>query len=327
MKNYYINKYYLFRENKALAASILGASILLASPLYAVEGGIGRSITGMQISPLNAALPSETGVIFSISSINYDGKISHSKNTALAGRIVGNVDYNISYNLLNAIYVWKGNEQWSFASSVGVPFQHTDITASLYGPHNTYRKGDRNTQLADIVFSPILASYHVNPLNHLLFGLTVFAPTGSYHKDRLANAGQNTWTFVPNIAYTMILPQDNIELTAVGALEFYTRNKDTDYRNGMIARMDAIALKRFGASGWGAGLNIGWIEQLKDDKGPLASKLGGNRARSFGMGPIISYEQKIGGTTVSSSLRWVHEFDVKNRPKGNAFQLSFTAQF
>jgi hypothetical protein len=42
---------------------------------------------------------------------------------------------------------------------------------------------------------------------------------------------------------------------------------------------------------------------------------------------MITWSGKVQKTPVSASLRWVNEFNVSNRPKGNVVQLSVNATF
>lgn len=104
--------------------------------------------------------------------------------------------------------------------------------------------------------------------------MQVYAPTGAYNPNRLANAGQNTWRFTPNVAYTKLLPAENVELTANYGVEFYTTNNATNYHNAAVSVLDLLALKRFG-DGWGMGVVGGWIQQLGNDVGPTANLLDG----------------------------------------------------
>ena len=313
-----------------LKASLTSALLLASASAFATEGGLGRPITGMQILPLSGILPTEKGLTLSFSSVFYEGSLKGNREVPISGRTVsGGLDYHISYNVLNAVYVWGEQGRWTYGSAVGLPFQYTDIKASLNGPRRSFSGQDTSTNMADMTFSPLMADYHFSQLSHVLFNLQIYAPTGSYDKNQLANAGQNTWTFIPSVAYTTIFPESNIELSAVGAVEFYTRNDDTDYQNGTLVRVDALALKRFGqvGDGWGLGVNVGWIQQVEDDSGPTADRLDGFRGRAFGVGPILSYEKKVGSTHLVTSLRWVHEFDTDNRPEGDSAQLNVTAQF
>lgn len=161
----------------------------------------------------------------------------------------------------------------------------------------------------------------------LALGLQVYAPTGAYNQDRMANAGQNDWTFIPNVSYTQLWPQENLEFSATWGVEVYTRNAATDYHNGMLNTLDATLIKRF-SNGLGVGGVVGWIQQLQDDKGQLADVLDGNRGYAFGLGPIVTYQRKLDKEhTISTSLRWVSELDTRNRPKGNAVMVSITGNF
>jgi len=70
----------------------------------------------------------------------------------------------------------------------------------------------------------------------------------------------------------------------------------------------------------------GWIEQIEDDTGPTADALNGFRGHSMGVGPIISYGKKWqDGAHLEVQLRYVKEFNVKNRFEGEP--LSLTASF
>jgi len=309
-----------------LSLTILLSAFCIQNAL-AVEGGIGRPITGMQVQPLNGLLPTEEGGVLTLSSIYYDGNFERSRNVPIAGELTGGLDYGVSYNMLNGVFVWNTNEKWSLATTVGIPVQHTKIDAYL----NNFNREDSSTKIGDAMFSPLMVNYHLNPIMHALFGISIYAPTGSYDASKLSNAGQNTWTFVPNLAFTTILPKMNAEITTNMAYEFYTKNDATDYTNGDIFRLDVLGLKRFGelgGDGLGLGAVFGWIEQTTDDKGQLAERLNGFQGRSLGAGPILTYDKKLSKTSgISASLRGIYEFDVKNRPEGEAYQFSINYQY
>jgi hypothetical protein len=309
---------------------VLSTSLLLASlPASATEGGVGRPITGQQINPLAGVVPPEPGAYVTLSSIYYDGSLGSNSKLALGNSVTSDTDLKVSYNYASVSYVWDtGPGRWNFASGLLLPFQYTDINAGLRGSFGVLNKNvsDSATQMADMAFVPLAAGYHFSKTEHVALSLQIFAPTGSYDKNRLANAGQNTWTFIPTVAYTHILPQDNVELTASWGVEFYTPNSDTHYHNGVVNTVDATAIKRFDSS-WGAGLMFGWIQQLTDDTGGLANTLGGDRGRALGLGPILTWQGKLGTQPLSASLRWVNEFDVANRPRGNGFQLNASSKF
>lgn len=312
---------------KTTSALTFFGTVLLSTLGYATEGGIGRPITAMQVQPLNGLLPIQEGGVLTLSSIYYDGNFERSRSVPIVGQLTGGLNYDVSYNLLNGVFIWKTNEKWSLATTVAVPIQYTKINTYI----NNFNFSQSDTDFGDVLFSPVMMNYHFNPIMHGLFGVSIYAPTGSYDVDRLSNAGQNTWTFVPNLAFTTILPKMNAEVTTNMAYEFYTKNDKTSYTNGDILRLDLLALKRFGelgGDGLGLGAVFGWIEQTTDDKGTLANLTNGFQGRSLGVGPILTYDKKLSETAgISLSLRGVHEFDVKNRPEGEAYQLSFNFQY
>ena len=307
-----------------LSASAFAAAAGMALPpqALATEGGVGRPITGMQIAPYAGIVPPTDDWIVSITSIYYEGSLGASKTLPIAGKITAGLDYHISYNIVNAVKTWGITAGgWNFASSFGVPLQYTDVS-SFHGR----LPDDHATQFADIFFTPVVAGYHMTKTDHIALSVQVYAPTGAYNTDRLANAGQNTWTFTPTFAYTKLLPKENIELSLNYGVEFYTTNNQTQYHNAPVSVLDLLALKRFG-EGWGVGVVGGYIQQLGHDTGGLADIVGGAQGHSVGVGPMVTWNGKISKTPVGATLRWVNEFNVSNRPKGMRWSCRLMRRF
>lgn len=310
----------LRRQSMAAAFATVALGIPAAS--RATEGGIGRPLTGMQIAPYAGIVPPTSDWIFSITSIYYEGSLGKSKSIPIAGTVTAGLNYRVSYNILNAVKTWGITlGGWNFASTFGVPLQYTSASS-----FNGRLPNDSATQFADILFTPVVAGYHLTKTDHIALSVQMYAPTGAYSTSRLANAGQNTWTFIPTIAYTKLLPEHNVELSANYGVNFYTPNNETHYHNAPISVLDLLALKRF-TNGWGVGVLGGWIQQIGDDSGGVAEVTGGVGGHSVGIGPVVTWSGKLSSTPVSASLRWVNEFAVRNRPKGNAVELSISATF
>ncbi|MFJ7312651.1 transporter [Pseudomonas sp. NPDC098747] len=304
------------------------ALCMIGSPfLYAAEGGVGRPITGQQVFSNAGVVPPEPGWITSLTSIWYDGEIKGSRGVPISGAVSGSIDMKVSYTLANFTHVWDtGKGQWNYASAIGIPVQYTDIEASVTGPRGrTLGTSDSGTQFADALITPIAAGYHFDELNHLSLSLPIYVPTGAYNKDRLANAGQNNYTFMPTVAFTRLDGKGG-EFTLSSSLEMYTENTATDYRNGNIFTLEALWTHGFG-NGWNAGLAAGYIQQLTDDKGQTADSFNGFRGRSVGAGPAIGWAGKFADAQASISARWVPEFDTKNRPEGDGISVNLTLAF
>ena len=310
------------RSTRLLAGLTCVGALSVTLPAGATEGGIGRPITGMQIAPYAGIVPPTSDWIVSLNTIYYEGSVSASKALPIAGKVTQGLDYTISYTLINAVKTWGITAGgWNFATSFGVPVQYTNVS-SFHG----LLPNDHSTQFADVFFTPVVAGYHLTKLDHVALSVQIYAPTGAYNPNRLANAGQNTWTFTPTIAYTHIFPAQNIEFSLNYGLEFYTPNGDTQYHNAPVSVLDVMALKRF-AGGWGAGIIGGYIQQVGNDTGGIAQLTGGTQGHAAGIGPMVTWNGKIDKTPVGATLRWVNEFNVSNRPKGNAVELTVNATF
>ncbi|RJG07883.1 transporter [Noviherbaspirillum cavernae] len=293
---------------------------------HATEGGVGRPITGQQVFSNAGIVPPEPGWVAQFSSIYYKGDMGGNRAVPIVGNVGAGIDMKVSYNIANLTRVWgTGPGGWSYASAIGLPLQYTKVQTSLTTVRRDIGNSDDSTQFADMLFTPIAAGYHFSKTEHLSLSLPIYAPTGSYDPNRLANAGQNVWTFMPTVAYTRLDGKGG-EFSVLSALEFYTRNNDTDYKSGTLFRIDAlwtVGLK----NGWSVGAVGGWIEQISDDSSPLADRVGGFRGSAFGIGPVVNWGGKLGNLPGSFSARWVPDWTTDNRPKGNGFSLSFVLQF
>lgn len=297
-----------------------------AGEASATEGALGRPITGMQVTSYAGLVPPTPGMQWTLGYVYYDATIGADRQVPIAGRLSLGLEANVDLFSATGVYVWPtGEGRWNFASMVTLPYIDLDTTANLEVGGLNVQRSDSTSSMFDLYFAPVIASYHVSEVEHWSFGAYIYAPTASYDPDRLANPGLNVWTVSPGVGYTHLFQKGTLEFTALGALDWYSRNEDTDYKNGLVWRLDALLLKRT-ASGWGFGGAAGWIEQIQDDSGPTADRLNGFRGHSLGIGPVISYSRKWdSGSHLEVQFRYISEFNVKNRFEGDP--LSLTASF
>src|ERR1051326_7224495 len=96
--------------------------VLLAPSAYAVEGGMQRPISGMQIAPFAGVIPPEPGFAVATSEIYYSGSIGGAANVEIGGLLVANVDVKASFTPITLLYIWPTpTKTWNFASAVGFP--------------------------------------------------------------------------------------------------------------------------------------------------------------------------------------------------------------
>jgi hypothetical protein len=292
---------------------------------FAVEGGLGRPISGMSIAPFAGVVPPEPGLPVLTGDTYYSGSIGASRTVPIAGLLVANVDMKASFTPIAFLYIWPTpTKEWNFASVVCFPLAWLEVTANLSGPLPV-RKTESTFGLFDLAFTPIIASHHFSQTDHLAFDFTFWAPTGSFEKGRLVNLSQNTWTFIPGVAYTKLLPEANIELTGIWQMEFDTEDPATHYQNGILSDLEVLAIKRF-KNGLGIGFIESWIQQVNDDGGaPVA--LNGFVGRAFGIGPIVTYSTKVGKSHLDLSARWIHDFGVTDRVAGDGFNFTVSLKF
>ncbi len=310
---------------KRLALPLVLLAAAAAVPAHATEGAVGRSITGLQATSYAGLVPPTPGWNWGVAYAYYSGSISASKQVPVTG---GGVSLGLSaeFQLLNlaGVYIWNTKpSSWNFASMVTVPFAYVEADINTTFGRFSRGQSDHDSGLYDMTFVPVIASHHFSQTQHMSLALYIYAPTGSYDKGKLANVSLNNWTFSPTVGYTQLFQQGSLEWSVTSAVDFYTRNDDTDYQNGAVFRIDTLLVKRF-PSGWGLGAVGGWIQQIEDDTGPTADRLNGFKGHSLGVGPMVNYLKKWQGGQVEFSARWLHEFDVKNRLAGNPFMLSAT---
>ncbi|MES2659112.1 MAG: transporter [Verrucomicrobiota bacterium] len=308
-------------KNKQFAAILALTAAPLTSAL-AVEGAIGRPVSGTMINPYAGVIPPAPGFIASIGEIYYDADISGSGTVPIGVNLALGLDTKISFTNLTLTYIWDTPPgHWNFASAIAQPLASVDVEANVtVGPKTGTRHEDK-FGLFDLAIVPLAASYHISETEHLGMNLTVWAPTGEYDSSDLANLSLNNWTFIPGISYTKICPTIGLEYSAAWAMQFYTENPDTDYQNGIVSDLEATVIKRF-ANGAGVGLVASWIEQVTDDDGGTIPTPNGFSGRAFGVGPIVTWSKKFGESQLDLNARWVHEFSVEKRFEGDVFALS-----
>jgi len=308
----------------AFMALCTGAALV---PAHASEGALGRPITGVQGTNFAGVVPPTPGFNLSVQYIHYGGSLGAAREVPIGGSTAIGLDLTAQLLAFTGVYVWPtGEGRWNYATAMAVPFADMDASAGLRLGRFGGSTSDSDSGLFDMTFVPVIASRHFSQVEHMSLALYVYAPTGSYDPDRLANLGLNTWTFSPTVGYTHLYSKGEVEFSTLAAVDIYTKNDATDYQNGAVFRIDGLWMRRF-PNGWGLGAAGGWIEQIEDDTGPTADRLNGFRGHSMSVGPLATYAKKWEGGQVEFSARWLYEFNVKNRFEGHPIMVTATIQF
>lgn len=295
--------------------------LLLPAAAFATEAAMGRYIPGAFAIPGVGVLPPVPGVYWQSSNVYYHGEADKNLNIPIGGTTQFGLKGDIAATNFTAIWVPElelGNNL-TFGMSATIPLQYMKVSASL-GPLGT---SDETTSLGDIMFAPMLG-WH-SGTHFVTASLRIFAPTGKYDVDALANNGLNYWTISPNLAYTYIDPKRGMDYSIIAGVDFNTENPATDYRSGAMFHLDAVATKSF-SNGFGVGLFGSILYQFEDDKGAPPA-LDGFKGRSFSIGPVLKYAAGTKEHPINMSLSWAPEFDVKNRLEGNGFYFNISGSF
>lgn len=292
----------------------VAALLLSTTAAQATEGALGRPVTGTGVLPFGAVVPPDGTVAGNVAMIYLDGDVGGSRQVPIAGNASVGLDAKIFFAMGTVMKVWPTNTgSWNFASSFTLPYVYEKVKANVaVGPLAGSRE-DSTSNLFDLYFSPLIAGYHITKTEHISLSVNIWAPTGKYDKNNLANPSLNVWTYIPQVAYTALIPEASLEFGVTAGVQFYSKNKDTDYRNAPLFTLDSLALKRF-RDGWGAGVVFGTTQQIGHDEGPLADRLGGFRGYDWALGPIATYDTKVEGKLpLSFSVRWVPTISSRNR--------------
>ncbi|SAK44806.1 meta-pathway phenol degradation-like protein [Caballeronia hypogeia] len=304
------------------------ASTFAAGGAQATEGALGRPVAGTSVLSGVGIVPTEPVWIASLETVYLDGSIGGNRQVPIAGQSSLGLNGEVSLTLASLLKVWGNYGGWSLASGITLPYIWEQVTGTFAVGQLNRTTSDRVSNLYDMLFTPIEAGYHFSETDHIALSFNIWAPTGKYDVNALANASLNNWTFVPQIAYTKLVPKYGLEFDAVMSFQFYTRNSATDYQNAPLFTLDVMGLKKF-ANGFGMGVVMGTVQQLGNDTGPTADRLDGFVGHDFTIGPIVTYDTKVDGKhPLSASLRWVPSVTSTNRLKSTkTFMATATMVF
>ncbi len=317
-------------KNKLIAFSTLCSLCLAPSVSKAEEGGSGHYLPGSMASFMDGVPPTETFLI-RYNFAYWDAEVDANRTLPIAGLLTAGADVTTYANGITMLWrpSWGSiNDCWSYAMSATVPYVDLDITANVITPLGTIRRSDEITGIGDIVLMPFMLNQHLSSDFNINYRLGVYAPTGRYEVGRLANTGKNYWTLEPAIAFMYFGQKNGREASLFIGGDYNFENPDTDYQTGVQLHADGTLAQHFPLWGGlaGVGVNGYWYEQVEGDSGSGAT-LGDFKARTAGLGPVISYTTKFDSFDLIAELKWLHEFEVKKRPEGDYVWFKMIAKF
>ena len=100
------------------------------------------------------------------------------------------------------------------------------------------------------------------------------------------------------------------------------------FRSGTQLHIDGTFAQHLPLAGGVAGLGLGafYYKQVTDDSGEGAT-LGAFRAKTVGLGPVISYIRKLEGADLMVEFKWLQENDTAKRLQVDTYFLKAMLKF
>lgn len=306
--------------------TVLAGALGFAHLVQAEEGGSGHYLPGAAATFVDA-FPGKPGGLAAVSYYTYyDGSAGGNRQLPLGGFLTADVDATINAETLGLIYQTPWNVLGGgLAMGVAVPYVWVDVEAQAQRirPDGTtgpvVSRSDRENGIGDMQIYPFMLGW-TNLVTDLKLDvrLGIYAPTGDYEAGTLANTGKNYWTFEPGIMASWLSSKYGTEVTLYTAMDFNTKNDDTDYESGTSFHADLTVAQHLPFLGGfiGVGANGFYYDQIEGDSGSGAV-LGDFESLTWGVGPVISYVRQVGKTQVIAEVKWLPELDVDKRLEGD----------
>lgn len=334
--------------NRNFALLVLALSILPGSELcIAAEGGKSVYTLGSEASTAGMAPPPGTY----ISSFKYfysgdaSGSAALSRSLSLAGRSLPssaslqvNADLNVQANVAIDIFsmLWVAPQKvmgGHFGVGAILPVGYQDIDAGINAraaltfPDGTTLQRSGSLKLSDKTFAvgdPLATAFlgwSQGNLHWKVSGL-LNIPVGAYDRNSLVSMGFNRWAADLTTAATWLDPKIGLELSVASGFTFNGENPDTKYRTGTEFHVEAAMMQHFSKS-FAVGVAAYHYRQVTGDSG-TGALLGSFKGEVSAVGPNVTYSFQVGQVPVFTSVRWLREFNAKNRLEGDAGFLTVT---
>ncbi len=212
---------------------------------------------------------------------------------------------------------------------VGYQEVNVDVNAraALTFPNGTTLQGGRSLRISDDTFAagdPLATAFlGWNSGNwHWKAAGLVNIPIGSYNKTDLVNMGFNRWAADMTGSVTWLDPKSGVEASLATGFTLNGENPDTNYRTGTEFHVEGALMQHLSKS-VSMGVAGYYYRQVTGDSG-AGAVLGAFKGEVAAIGPNVTYNFQLGTVPVLTSLRWLHEFDAKNRLEGDSGFLTVT---
>lgn len=326
---------------KTAVSTLALCAVLSSGVAFAAEEGKSVYLLGSAASMSGMTPPPGTY----ISSLEYlytgdaTGAAAFSRTLPRTG-VIADIDAELKVKAQVAISVsaalWVAPQK-VFGGNVGfgvllpVGRQHVDADlnarAALNLPNGNVLQAGRSLHISDDTFAigdPLgtaFIGWSSGNWNWKLTGL-VNVPVGSYSQSDLVNMGFNRWAADVTGSLTWLDPKSGLEFSIAPGFTFNGENPDTNYTSGTEFHLEGAVMQHLSKS-VAIGVAGYHYQQITGDSG-AGAVLGDFKGEVSAIGPNLTYNFVLGSTPVLTSVRWLHEFNAKNRLEGDAGFLTVT---
>jgi hypothetical protein len=335
------------RMRRTAVGTLLIGALLSAERVYAAEQAKSVYLLGVTASMAGMTPPPGTYV----SSFTYlysgdaTGAAALSRTLPLAGTVLPsfatlqtNADVSVKANVALDVFsvlwvapqkVLEGN--FGFGVLLPVGYQEVDVNlnalTALTFPNGTVLQRGRNFGISDSTFAvgdPLATAFIGWSSGNLHWKLTglLNVPIGAYDRSNLVNMGFNRWAADLTGSATWLDPKSGFEVSLAAGFTFNGENPDTNYKTGTEFHLEGAVMKHF-SKAFAVGVAGYHYQQITGDSGSGAL-LGAFKGEVSAIGPNLTYNFQVGGVPVLTSVRWLHEFNAKNRLEGDAGFVTVT---
>ena len=308
------------KTSRALATVVAGlglVGILSVVPVAnAAEGGYGNYVPGTYSDFGMAGAPA--GAL----TLRNDLYVYHA-DTARAVRS-GRVEAEVRLVFLasfTSLYYKPGVELLGgqYVAGVFIPLMNVDYQSSVSGSTGALKSDEDASGIGDIAWIPIALFWNRDKL-HYSFSHSIVSPTGDYDVADPINVGLNYWSFDTSFAITHLDLETGRDCSVSIGHMYNTKNDDTDYQSGQNVHVD-VAVNQFLSETVAVGVQGFYLNQVTGDSGSGAL-LGDFQAEAAGIGPAVLCAKRIGEQDMTFIAKWLHEYDVENRIRGDHVYVS-----
>ena len=311
-----------YTVKRSIALNLLAGALALAPAVRAEQSGVGHYASGT-FADFSTTAPTAEGWTGLQLFLCYDnGRAGGTRGLPFGGEVAANIKAQSYFEAPGFLYA-PPFQILGGQPSAGLVLPYAWVQVRALGDITT-RLGsvspgrtDWTSGFSDIQMLPFILGWTNSDFKYS-FLMNVWAPTGEYNKDQLANTGLGYWTFTPMASFSWLSSKIGTEISVFTGVDFNTKNDSADYQSGDLFHLDATVAQHLPLAGGfaGVGATAFYLKQFTGDSGSGAA-LGSFEAESYGVGPTVSYARKFGQTSAVLDFSWLPQLHTENTTKGD----------